>query len=75
MFSNYGDLPNEMLIYAYGFAFEENDHDSVAVTMGVKQSCSAGAVEKTFYLTSGPDFSGVPKVIFVVFCFITRLRY
>ena len=64
MFSNYGDLPNEVLIYAYGFAFEDNEYDSVAVTMGMKQSCKSENLEKTFYLASGSDFSGVPKVIY-----------
>lgn len=60
MFSNYGDLPNEMLIYAYGFGFETNHHDSVAIKMGKRDN--GGILEKTFYVTSGPNLTGVPKV-------------
>lgn len=68
MFSNYGQLSNEILLYAYGFAIAGNPADSVAIKLSVayppgtsndrKQSSGEGGV---FYIGFG-GFSGVPKV-------------
>jgi hypothetical protein len=58
MFSNYGDLSNEMLLFAYGFAIASNDHDRVAVTLTSSSDERLG----TFYLHPSEDLSGIPKV-------------
>ena len=69
LFSNYGLLSNEKLLYAYGFAVQNNSHDAIAVKLkaGRKDSSgSSGGAEEVvnmgvFYIESG-GINGVPAV-------------
>ena len=63
MFSNYGGLSNERLLFAYGFALPDNPFDSFAVKLKVKvkDKDTGGDGNATFYLHRG-GIEGVPKV-------------
>ena len=76
LFSNYGDLPNEVLLFAYGFALENNPHDSVNVRLvsGVStgaapvkcaqqlSQATATTVETCTFSVERGGLAGVPKV-------------
>ena len=57
LFSNYGDLSNERLLYAYGFALKDNKFDQVSLKLNIQSNKSQ---YNMFYLESG-GISGVPK--------------
>ncbi len=77
LFSNYGLLSNEKLLYAYGFATPDNLYDSIAVKLKVARkgptssssssSASSGEADAAvnmgvFYIQSG-GVNGVPPVL------------
>jgi hypothetical protein len=50
LFSNYGSLSNEMLLYAYGFCLENNKDDALTLQLMGSDSC-----EGEFYLKNKSD--------------------
>ncbi len=63
-FSNYGELSNEQLLFAYGFTIPENIYDKVAIKFSLTNS-NSGNSNNVFYITSG-GISGVPQVEHIV---------
>lgn len=62
MFSNYGGLSNEKLLFAYGFALPDNPFDSFAVKLKVKvNDAGVDGNNASFYIRRG-GIEGVPKV-------------
>jgi hypothetical protein len=76
VFSNYGHLSNETLLYAYGFAICGNPADSVTIKLSVARPQEVDGTESkeastprkdgvgeggVFYIGFG-GFDGVPKV-------------
>lgn len=62
IFANYGQQSSERLLYAYGFALEDNDHDAVALRlMGKQQGVQGEKYLGTYYIQEG-DLNGVPPV-------------
>lgn len=68
MFSNYGSLSNEMLLYAYGFCLENNSDDALTLQlMGTDTSLDGNVLGKTtgpvhmgtYYVGSG-GMLGIP---------------
>ena len=69
LFSNYGALSNEVLMYAYGFALENNPFDTVTLKLvsgagEVAQNKDTHNREERVYQISAGGISGVPKVLF-----------
>lgn len=70
LFSNYGALSNEVLMYAYGFALENNPFDTVTLKLVIggnnnnnnNSDTSPQRVEKVYSISTG-GLSGVPKVL------------
>ena len=67
MFSNYGGLSNEKLLFAYGFALPDNPFDAFAVKLKTKDT--GMDVNTTFYLRRG-GIASVPKVLPVDACML-----
>lgn len=63
IFFNYGTLSNEVLLYGYGYAVEDNPDDSVALLLrgGGRGTPSDSDTLGTFYMKAG-GFEGIPKV-------------
>ena len=67
LYSNYGDLSNEKLLFAYGFAIENNPYDAFMITM--RRSVEAEDPSnkgKSFstYITAADGIEGIPMVIY-----------
>jgi len=58
IFMNYGDLSNEVLLRAYGFAKWKNQHDKVTVRMTVKNDRDEILMDHSHHLVDG----GLPTV-------------
>lgn len=65
IFYNYGYLSNEMLLYGYGYAEENNEHDSVAIQAMIMSTGSPQCLG-TYYIKSG-GFDGIPKVFIIIY--------
>ncbi len=77
LFSNYGSLSNEQLLYAYGYAIPQNRFDvypiklkvpSVMPSAATKKRGSIESISKVFNIHSG-GWDGIPKVND---CFVTK---
>ena len=58
MYSNYGEMSNEMLLFAYGFCLPDNINDSVAVKL--VQKTTSESRSSLFYIKSG-GMDGIPQ--------------
>ena len=56
-------LSNEILLYTYGFASDDNVDDAVAVRMGVRAAATKKGTSNTYYIKSD-GLSGVPQVLY-----------
>ena len=63
LFSNYGALSNEKLLFAYGFALPDNPFDAFAVKL--KTSPSLSQDSPVYYLSSG-GMKRIPAVLFEI---------
>lgn len=59
MFSNYGALSNEQLLFAYGYAILDNQNDSLPMKLRIPSTVFATG--NVFALKSG-GWDGVPRV-------------
>ena len=72
LYSNYGQLSNETLLYAYGFAIPGNKNDTVALRLATSSSSSSSRVvegsgstvqrpmSSVYYISSG-GLAGIPS--------------
>lgn len=62
LYSNYGSLSNEKLLYAYGFLHSKNPYESVAVTLrtGMSEGPSDTSTVSRYYIAAG-GIAGVPQ--------------
>ena len=72
LYSNYGQLSNETLLYAYGFAIPGNKNDTVALRLATSPSSSSSSVVEgvesivqrpmsTVYYISSGGLAGIPS--------------
>lgn len=61
MFSNYGHLSNEKLLFAYGFASPTNQYDAIAVKLRSSNTTVENNDLGVYYIESG-GITGVPAV-------------
>jgi hypothetical protein len=66
MYSNYGSLSNEKLLFAYGFALKNNPFDEVALHLVVGSSNAPPTDYGITYLTRGGIQDGVPPHVWKV---------
>lgn len=67
LYSNYGSLSNERLLFAYGFAIEDNPHDTFTFRMMARGQDATDLPKDlgTFYIGRG-GMSGVPTELWKV---------
>ena len=80
LFSNYGALSNEVLMYAYGFALENNPFDTVTLKLvsgagDVAHNKDTRNREERVYQISAGGISGVPKVFFCLHVCVQSLYF
>ena len=65
LFSNYGSLSNEKLLYAYGFAAENNEEDDFCAKLVVQKGEGNTPMSRVFHISRG-GIAGVPPALWRV---------
>lgn len=65
LFSNYGRMGNEQLLFAFGFAFDDNEHETVAVRPRLPPSMVIPGKAHSLgtHLVKRGGISGVPRLL------------
>lgn len=77
LFSNYGNISNGQLMFAYGYAIANNPHDEfllkVKLPSGISASTSSDAAANGLFALKRGGFHGIPKELFAVFKVMIRM--
>jgi len=68
LFSNYGLLSNERLLFAYGFAVDDNEHDTVTLRPSLPPGSDGAFFLGTHYIGRG-GMAGVPALLWKALAF------